>query len=387
MGWKLTKFHILLHLTSDIQRLSIPLNFDSNVVESHHKQEKKGGNRTQMRASKIDKQTATRRTEHMLINRAYNDLYPPGSLFDDDEDNSDSILTVPNRNDNSLSSLKMVFLPEQGLFFTNSRGHPSRKINQLPGSPYLLSQINDFLESFFSTTNLPVNGVGIYTRMQVEFANEDDETNLYRGDPFWTSNHTSSFKVVEEGENAHNDNPWHDFVYVKWRTTNNSSSTYETIIPARILFFFKIPNGCNGEDMDQIIYPPGPYALVQSCVEDLNAFPPTSQTAIKYYSDKYGKTSKLDSYLAHPSCSIIYWTMMELTSYRWGSVGNQPTSIRVPQLYVVSADNICGSCIAVPYDLCQNPIIEWMIVRNRDEWDENFLSDMSVRIQGDNQNG
>jgi hypothetical protein len=75
--------------------------------------------------------------------------------------------------------------------------------------------------------------------MQVEFANEDDETNLYRGDPFWTSNHTSSFKVVEEGENAHNDNPWHDFVYVKWRTTNNSSSTYETIIPARILFFSK----------------------------------------------------------------------------------------------------------------------------------------------------
>jgi hypothetical protein len=118
------------------------------VVESHHKEEKKGGNRTQMRASKIDKQTATRRTEQMLIDRAYNDLYPPGSLFDEDEDDSDSITTLPNRNDNSLSSMKMVFLPKQGLFFTNSRGHPSHKVNQLPGPPYLLSQINDFLSPF-----------------------------------------------------------------------------------------------------------------------------------------------------------------------------------------------------------------------------------------------
>jgi hypothetical protein len=136
-----------------------------------------------------------------------------------------------------------------------------------------------------------------------------------------------------------------------------------------------------------MIYPPGAYALVQSCVEDLNAFPPTSQTAIRYYNEKYGKNTKLDSYLAHPSCSIIYWTIMELTSYHWESVGNLPSSISVPQLYVVSANNICGSCIAVPYDLCQNPTIEWMIVRNRDEWDENFLSDMSVCIQGDSQNG
>jgi hypothetical protein len=41
MGWKLTKFHVLNHLASDIKRLSIPMNFDSNVVESHHKEEKK----------------------------------------------------------------------------------------------------------------------------------------------------------------------------------------------------------------------------------------------------------------------------------------------------------------------------------------------------------
>jgi hypothetical protein len=34
MGWKLTKFHILLHMVDDIKRLSIPMNYDGNVVEA-----------------------------------------------------------------------------------------------------------------------------------------------------------------------------------------------------------------------------------------------------------------------------------------------------------------------------------------------------------------
>jgi hypothetical protein len=41
MGWKLTKFHILVHMVDDIKRFSIPMNYDGNVVESHHKNEKK----------------------------------------------------------------------------------------------------------------------------------------------------------------------------------------------------------------------------------------------------------------------------------------------------------------------------------------------------------
>jgi hypothetical protein len=88
MGWKLTKFHILNHLASNIKRLSIPMNFDSNVVESHHKEEKKSGNRTQKRASLVDKHTAIRRTEEMLIDRAYKAVFPPPSLNLDNEDDS-----------------------------------------------------------------------------------------------------------------------------------------------------------------------------------------------------------------------------------------------------------------------------------------------------------
>jgi hypothetical protein len=47
----------------------------------------------------------------------------------------------------------------------------------------------------------------------------------------------------------------------------------------------------------------------------------------------------------------------------------------------VGEGGICGSCIAVPYNLEQKPTIEWLVVRNREEWDEIFVSDMEIRVE------
>jgi hypothetical protein len=51
-------------------------------------------------------------------------------------------------------------------------------------------------------------------------------------------------------------------------------------------------------------------------------------------------------------------------------------------MYLVSEGNICGSCIAVPYNLEQKPTIEWIVVRKREEWEEIFVSDMEIRVEG-----
>jgi disulfide oxidoreductase YuzD len=56
-------------------------------------------------------------------------------------------------------------------------------------------------------------------------------------------------------------------------------------------------------------------------------------------------------------------------------------TISVPKLYLVGEGGICGSCIAVPYNLEQKPTIEWLVVRNREEWDEIFVSDMEIRVE------
>jgi hypothetical protein len=383
MGWKLTKFHILLHLFDDIKRFSIPLNFDSNVVESHHKQEKKSGNRTQMRASTLEKQTAERRTEHMLIQRAYNDMYPPDSIFLESHGDFD---VTNSQSDQILSSMKMTYVQDKGLCFTNKNGMATAKVSKFPEHVYLVRQINEFFHDFFITTQLPANGAEIYTRLTTESINADqddaEEAALYRGDPFWTSRHTG--ETVERTSDLLQPeptlyDPWHDFAYVKWRTNiSGSGDDSYTIIPARILFFFSIPDGCEGIDKDSIVYTHGSYAMVQSCVEDLTAEPPTNVTAINYYAEKYGTHSPFPNYLAHPSCSILFWTVMEWTSYQ--SDPNNSELIRVPELYITSIENLCGSCIAVPYDLTQKPTIEWIIIRNRDGWDESFVNDMEVRL-------
>jgi hypothetical protein len=157
----------------------------------------------------------------------------------------------------------------------------------------------------------------------------------------------------------HKIDPWHNFAYIEWRTSLSDGSEDVTVIPGRILFFFKIPEDCEGKDPDNddlFFLPTGSYALIQSCVEDLNANPPTSTTANEYYREKYQTNTNLSSYLAHPSCSLLCWTLTELTEYTYENENGKLTQ-QVPQLYVVSINNICGSCLAVPYNLRQQPFI------------------------------
>jgi hypothetical protein len=88
------------------------MNYDGNVVESHHKDEKKSGKRTQMRASMLDKQTAIKRTEQMLIEKAYNAFHPPTSLF---QTIPVAVKNTETNLDGYLSEKKMVYLDSVGL--------------------------------------------------------------------------------------------------------------------------------------------------------------------------------------------------------------------------------------------------------------------------------
>jgi hypothetical protein len=382
MGWKLTKFHILVHMVDDIKRFSIPMNYDGNVVESHHKNEKNSGKRTQLRAYLLDKQTADKRKEYMLIKKAYDAVYPPKSIFQ-------SEFQTETKSDGYLSAKKMAYVDSVGLCFTNSKGKVSKKVHSMHEMEYLIHQINDYFAKFFEDTILPDNGVGIYTRLKfnTESGEEDPEQDadqlLYRGDPFWTSSHgsNSDSETLEVNNPLKKIDPWHDFAYIEWRTSVTESSDDVTVIPGRIMFFFQIPEDCEGKDPDNndLVFPTGSYALIQSCVEDLNANPPMSKTANEYYREKYQTNTDLPTYLAHPSCSILCWTMMELTDYSYNNKNGQITQ-KVPKLYVVNTSNICGSCLAVPYNLRQHPFIEWIVVRNRDDWDEIMVDNMEERI-------
>ena len=73
-GWKLMKFHSILHLMEDILLYGVPLEFDTSANESHHKPSKQAAKLTQQAHVTFNVQTATRLTEFKLIELALLEL-------------------------------------------------------------------------------------------------------------------------------------------------------------------------------------------------------------------------------------------------------------------------------------------------------------------------
>jgi hypothetical protein len=148
-----------------------------------------------MRACLLDKQTADKRKEYMLIKKAYDAVHPPKSIF---QSVQLSEFQTETKSDGYLSAKKMAYIDSVGLCFTNAKGKVSKKVHSMHEMEYLIHQINDYIAKFFENTILPDNGVGIYTRLKfdTETGEEDPEQDtdklLYRGDPFWTSSHGSN---------------------------------------------------------------------------------------------------------------------------------------------------------------------------------------------------
>jgi hypothetical protein len=119
------------------------MNYDGNVVESYHKNEKNSGKRAQLRAYLLDKQTADKRKEYsMLIKKAYDAVHTPKSIFQ-------SEFQTETKSDGYLSAKKMAYVDSIGLCFTNAKGKVSKKVHSMHEMEYLIHQINDYFAKFF----------------------------------------------------------------------------------------------------------------------------------------------------------------------------------------------------------------------------------------------
>ena len=70
MRMNFVKFHLIIHLVEDMILYGHPLEYDTSHNESHHKQSKQAGKRTQKSTSTFNYQTARRLTEYRLIELA-----------------------------------------------------------------------------------------------------------------------------------------------------------------------------------------------------------------------------------------------------------------------------------------------------------------------------
>ena len=69
-GWKLMKFHAVLHLVADVLLYGVPKQVDTGSNESHHKPSKYAARVTQRKESTFNMQTAKRLTEFLCIELA-----------------------------------------------------------------------------------------------------------------------------------------------------------------------------------------------------------------------------------------------------------------------------------------------------------------------------
>ena len=67
MGLKITKFHAIMHMASDILAFGVPMEVDTGSNESGHKETKVAAKLTQKKAKTFDKQTAERLDEIHLL--------------------------------------------------------------------------------------------------------------------------------------------------------------------------------------------------------------------------------------------------------------------------------------------------------------------------------
>lgn len=81
MGWKLMKFHVIIHMWLDILLYGVPKEVDTGSNESGHKETKVAARLTQKNEATFDFQTCTRLDEFMLIDLAMKELHGGDAMF------------------------------------------------------------------------------------------------------------------------------------------------------------------------------------------------------------------------------------------------------------------------------------------------------------------
>ena len=78
MGFKVVKFHAVLHLAQDILMFGVPMNVDTGSNESHHKTTKVAAKLTQKDIRTFERQTSDRLDDFHVLNLAMEEIqgYP-----------------------------------------------------------------------------------------------------------------------------------------------------------------------------------------------------------------------------------------------------------------------------------------------------------------------
>jgi hypothetical protein len=207
MGMNFVKFHLLLHLSTDLLKFGPSSSTDSSAGESMHKDYKDDARRTQKNTGTLDKQTAKNHADSHAIDRAIRELNPPKSLVGMEDGNGQAEDAGGIQESNSKGV--HFYLDKDGMFDVFKKPSPSSKGPCVAswGDPLLLRDVRYFLKKKV----LPgVQSGRILLKTQATVGGT-----LYRADPGAPT-------------------PRHDWVNIGWGIGHG-------IVPARIMIFLDLP--------------------------------------------------------------------------------------------------------------------------------------------------
>ena len=216
------KFHLGLHIASDVLDFGVPANVDSTSLERSHKNNMKHtGANTQRRKLMLNKQTADRLVENIAIDRCWNEIKPPATHL---------LPPVPEpppgtRTDSAVGGHFYVSL--------NARGNPHYTWKGSKKSKSV--KVNGKLLKFLADSCLPnVNGTTLHC-----FTEHRRDGEIFRAHPLYM------------------DLPWNDCVMINMVDGSED-------IPARILCFVDLRDIRQGFDINGYhCHDNGLYAVVE----------------------------------------------------------------------------------------------------------------------------
>ena len=177
-GWKVSKFHELLHISRDVKLFGPAEGYDGRPGESAHKDTKRLSKKTQMRKHVFENQTSTRIYESMVIKKGidisktiYSDMF---QSFDNSSETSANRITSP---------------------FTNY---------------YIYQGADD--QIMISNGIISSKHAVVFRKIYDRFSNLFDDGKI----PCRTSVSNNNGIIFRASEHFYDNTPWNDWAWIKW---------------------------------------------------------------------------------------------------------------------------------------------------------------------------
>jgi hypothetical protein len=231
MGFKVMKFHAVLHLAQDIEMFGVPMVVDTGSNESHHKTTKIAAKLTQKDVRTFEQQTSNRLDDFHVLELALAELdgRPLWDYFDG------YLGKIPAKPQKEFSNTG-------GMEFKVSKDKNTNKVG------------------FHVLTRMKGRDNLMQDNCLLHYVN-DLQRNLSNWFPFLPvcAEHNRSGQIFRSHPNYRGKGVWRDWVMVKWNTGD---------FPAKIWGFIdmtSLPLGISVRLDDQTVVRNGVWAIIESC--------------------------------------------------------------------------------------------------------------------------